>query len=650
MVLLHRGLAALILALCILPLGSGILFDDDGNCRFFKGFCQSLFGAKDNKGTKVSFLVPELCHPTSSGLVKGAPQNMTINMEPKSCPLLETDSRYRTVDGTCNNPFNLGSAPRQLGRVLSPKYHDGRGAPRKVGKNGKLLPGPRTISKVIHPDVKSVTSFTIFVMQWGQLMDHDLVSTPLPIEETRKTIKCCSEDRTHALPDANPECFPIMFRKEDNFVGNCMEFVRSMPVMDSFGNTQEPREHMNAVTSFLDASVVYGSGEERLKRVRSNSGKGYLLALTEEDLFIDNEMEDCIKENPGDYCFLAGDDRVNEHAALALIHLVLARLHNRFAHMLRYMRPMYSDEEVFQRARHINVAIMQKIMYSDWLPILLGPETIKRKGLKVGPGVPRPEYSSFVDPTIPSSFGAAVFRFGHTLIPRSLPFGNTRVLLRDLFFRPMKLKGNVDVLAEGLTSALDNEDRSQMPDAFIVEEVTNHLFETEEGVGKGFDLISLNIQRARDHGIPPYNDFREHCGLKRIESFSDRALGISQKAMAAVYDHPDDIDLFSGSIVETPIGGGLVGETFNCLMSNVFHNLKYGDRFFYETKGQKGSFTDDELNEIRKVTLSQVLCQTTGIKEVQLNVFRLPSKTNPKVSCDWLVRQGIHVDVFVHNW
>ena len=34
------------------------------------------------------------------------------------------------------------------------------------------------------------------------------------------------------------ECMPIMFRREENFVGNCMEFVRSMPVTDNFGNVQ----------------------------------------------------------------------------------------------------------------------------------------------------------------------------------------------------------------------------------------------------------------------------------------------------------------------------------------------------------------------------------------------------------------------------
>ena len=101
---------------------------------------------------------------------------------------------------------------------------------------------------------------------------------------------------------------------------------------------------------------------------------------------------------------------MNEHPGLSVLHTALARLHNRLAHMLHYMRPLYSDEHVFQRARYIVGAIVQKIMYADWLPIILGEATMKRRGLAVGAEYGRPLYSSMIDPTVPSSFGAAVFR------------------------------------------------------------------------------------------------------------------------------------------------------------------------------------------------------------------------------------------------
>lgn len=98
--------------------------------------------------------------------------------------------------------------------------------------------------------------------------------------------------------------------------------------------------------------------------------------------------------------------------------------------------------------------------------------------------------------------------------------------------------------------------------------VLNHkLFEGFVGGGTNrFSLGALNIQRGRDHGLPGYNKYRSACGLNKADNF-DQFTNIKPeflRRIKTVYDHPDDVDLWTGAVSEIPVAGGLVGETFAC--------------------------------------------------------------------------------------
>lgn len=76
--------------------------------------------------------------------------------------------------------------------------------------------------------------------------------------------------------------------------------------------------------------------------------------------------------------------------------------------------------------------------------------------------------------------------------------------------------------------------------------VRNHLFQYLGGPYTGLDLISVNVQRGRDHGLQGYNSYREICGMRKAKNFDDLLDTMSSDAVEAlgvVYEHVDDVDL-----------------------------------------------------------------------------------------------------------
>ncbi|KAK7101369.1 hypothetical protein V1264_019758 [Littorina saxatilis] len=329
---------------------------------------------------------------------------------------------FRTFDGTCNNANNLGAANTPLARLLPPVYGDGVEAPRTRGRNGRPLRGARRISQLVFPDTSRRGLNTLLLMQWGQFLDHDMTLMPLPTERVREEggepIICCGRDRLGLASPQPEDCFPITFTRDPGFLGSCMEFVRTIPATRrNPRDTTEPREQLNSLTAFIDASAVYGSSREEEEELREANGRGYLLKSersSQGPLLPRTDRGICARERDDPpntpVCFLAGDERVNEQPDLATIHTIFLRLHNVIASRMAAATPRASlsfNSTVFQSARRVVGAIVQRVMFGEWLPIILGDRVMRREGLSVHR---RSDYDPSVDPRILNEFSTAAYR------------------------------------------------------------------------------------------------------------------------------------------------------------------------------------------------------------------------------------------------
>jgi hypothetical protein len=83
-----------------------------------------------------------------------------------------------------------------------------------------------------------------------------------------------------------------------------------------------------------------------------------------------------------------------------------------------------------------------------------------------------------------------------------------------------------------------------------------------------------------------------------------------------ILESPDDVDLWVGGLAEKYTGDSLAGETLTTILTNQFEALRDGDRFWYENQ-----FSGQQLKDLNKLTLSDVIQRNTTIKDVQDNAF-----------------------------
>lgn len=247
-------------------------------------------GSTPNSNSYSSFEKP----PSSSGAsyygsIFGKPSSSYYSQSPdpvpsQMCPISPppcVKSRYRTLDGTCNNWQNplWGSANMRYGRLLTPRYGDGISSPTN-SITGQELPNARLVSLIVfgEEDIPD-PQYTIVNMQWGQVMTHDMSMQAGGTQSRRHSTRCCTEDGKAMSSGMHATCFPILVPKNDPAHSQtkveCMNFVRTLTDRDNncLGSSElRPAEQLTTVTAYMDLSLVYGSSEQQNRPIREFTG------------------------------------------------------------------------------------------------------------------------------------------------------------------------------------------------------------------------------------------------------------------------------------------------------------------------------------------------------------------------------------------
>lgn len=449
----------------------------------------------------------------------------------------------QTLNGSGNNVANptWGQGGTNYLRVGPTRYADGRGT-EVAGPNSRAV--SNRMFNDANQNVFSERGVTQWGWTWGQFLDHTF-----------------GLRLGGAQNDPAGESDNIPFNTGDpqetfrNDLG-VIPFSRSTVAPGT--GTNNARQQVNSLSSYIDTFAVYGGTNQRLDWLRAgtvdgnptNNDASLMLPggyLPTRDARGNTasapamDIDGALIGQPT-HAVVAGDVRANENFALTATQTLFAREHNRIVSLLP---SSLSQEDKFQIARRIVIAEQQYITYTEFLPAM---------------GVSLPAYNGYqsnVNTTLSNEFATVGYR-AHSQIHGEIEMEAdldrySQATLDALeaqgievavdgdeveiavpqnigFFNPDLVKQiQLGPVMEGIggepqynnDEQIDNQLRSvlfQIPVSGNPECLDGPtLPQCYHGV---VDLGAIDIQRGRDHGMPTYNQMRQAYGLPARTSFT----------------------------------------------------------------------------------------------------------------------------------
>ena len=517
----------------------------------------------------------------------------------KTCPF--HDPRYLTArhsDGKFNDDEKplMGCSGMRFGRNVPRAY-------TKAPTHEELMtPNPRIISErlLARDEFKPATILNLLAAAWIQFQVHDWVGH---YEST--------EELEIPLPEG------------DTWSDPTMKLFRTQPDEPLHDMDKTHPVYKNKNTHWWDGSQIYGSTEAQTEILRGKSPDGKLiLEEGSEDVFLPRDERGIPVTGFNDNWWLG----------LELLHTLFAQEHNAICDALRKEHPEWTGDQLFDKARLVNTALMAKIHTVEWTPGILahpvldigmnanwwglmGERLYKMLGriskAETISGIPSSGVEHHGAPYSLTEEFVAVYRL-HSLLPDDIKFYDVQTgeyrsthVMNDVAFERARTP-----LRDGLTfSDVFYSFGVAYPGAITIRNFPKFLRDLRTPDGKHLDMAAVDILRDRERSVPRYNEFRRLFHMKPAESFEELTGGnleIAQEVREVYGGDIEKVDLLVGTLCEPlPKGFGFSDTAFRVFILMASRRLK-SDRFI-AGNFNKDVYTETGFNWVQNNTMKDVL-------------------------------------------
>jgi heme peroxidase len=490
-----------------------------------------------------------------------------VNLPPVA-PATPAVRTTRTVDGTYNDLHEprTGMAGSRFGRNVPIERTYGDPA------SEFMRPSPREVSRALltRDELIPATAANALVAAWLQFMIRDWFS--------------------HGTsPTDHPWEIPLA--EDDPWPARPMRIMRSRPDPTAPPGEHRRPTHINTNTPWWDLSQIYGTSAQAEQFARTG---------TDGKLRVDPDGLPPLPDDP------ATDPRLAPGfwAGLLIMQTLFTLEHNAICDRLRVEYPQWPDEEIFQRARLINAALVAKIHTVEWTPAVIAHPTTKIamranwfglagerlhrllgriSGGEVISGIPGSQTSDYGVPYSLTEEFVAVYRM-HPLVPDdySLRSSANDQEMMQATLRDLAGAGALDVARKVGVADLLYSFGTQHPGLVTLHNFPRFLQEFHRPDGNLQDLAATDILRSRELGVPRYNEFRRLLHLAPARDFGDLTDNPewAREIERAYQGDIERVDLMVGAFAEPrPAGFAFSDTAFRIFILMASRRLN-SDRFF----------------------------------------------------------------------